>query len=311
MNRWRTAAAATARNDVFTYSQARRGRADIVMRDGNIIAERYHNGAAPGAAWPVYSCSKSFTAVLAAKLVEMGLLTWDTLVCTIITEWAGDPFKSLITIGDLMRQRSGMQAIAFQQLTYQEVIALPATAKAWDYDNVHWLVLAEVIRRIVTAPPHNKASPSHALVDWVLTPAGITVASWDQLSVGVTQPNMASGVNIRPREFAKFCEFLRIGGGGIIKEQYLGDLIEQSPYWAYGMGFWGTCDRITAIIQGNADPAKTIPFGGYAAIGRGFCFGYVLPDKNAVIIRVGDLAQVGDTPFIEQDYLNLALKVLN
>lgn len=289
---------------IYDYSRKRSGRSVIVYRHGVKIAEDYHNGSSASEVRPVRSCSKSFTAVLIAKLVAMGLLTFDTLVCTIITEWALDPLKNQITIRDLLQQRSGMQAIAFQQLTYEQVLALPATTKAWDYDNSHWIVLGEVARRIVAAEPHNKISASHALKDWVLDPAGIAVASWDQLKSApdFSQPNMASGANITAPNMVRFCEFLRRGGDGIVPAALLAELITPQAN-SYCAGFWKTKDRMATIITGAADPKKALDGDDFAMLGLGFNIGYMLLGRQMTVFRAGGLQQEGEPPFIEEEFL--------
>jgi len=61
------------------------------------IADQYHIG----------SCTKAFTATLAARLVEEGLLTWDTTIGESLSDWKPDPKIEPATLHQLLTNTGG------------------------------------------------------------------------------------------------------------------------------------------------------------------------------------------------------------
>ncbi len=91
------------------YSASRGGRAFLVQVDGRVVFERY-DGWPPNLPHPLASGTKSFTGVLAMLAVQDGLLQLDERAADTLTEWAGDPGKSKITVRQLLQLSSGLPA---------------------------------------------------------------------------------------------------------------------------------------------------------------------------------------------------------
>lgn len=90
------------------YSAKNSGRAMLVMRDGEVLYERYDNGWSATRPHPLASGTKSFTGIMAMMAVQDGLLTLDELASDTLTEWKSDPEKSKITIRHLLTLSSGL-----------------------------------------------------------------------------------------------------------------------------------------------------------------------------------------------------------
>ena len=86
----------------------RRARAIIIVKDGQIIAERYGEGFSKDTRFQGWSMTKSVTEALLGVLVEQGKL--DIQSPAPVPEWqgAGDPRKA-ITIDQLIRMSSGLE----------------------------------------------------------------------------------------------------------------------------------------------------------------------------------------------------------
>ena len=201
-------------------------------------------------AW--FSAGKPLTAVAVARLVERGVLTWETPVAEVIPEFAQQG-KQAVTIHHLLTHTAGLRhADAIDAgLPWAEQIAqicaLPfepdwapgrrAGYHLWST----WQLLAEVVRRL-------SGSPIEVVVrDEVLRPLGMNdswlvpeASAWTQwserlavvydTSAGVLQPhgnlNDAAALRrCRPggglrgpvRDLARFYEALRRSGEGVLR----------------------------------------------------------------------------------------------
>ena len=59
------------------------------------------------------SCGKSYTALIAAKLVEKGLISWDTKIFDLFPEWKDNSNKAyyLVTLKDLLSHKTSLQPL--------------------------------------------------------------------------------------------------------------------------------------------------------------------------------------------------------
>src|SRR5438046_10659725 len=61
------------------YSENKRGVATLVLQNGQTIFEHYANGGSARGRWPIFSGTKSFSAVAAVAAARDGLLIVDAL----------------------------------------------------------------------------------------------------------------------------------------------------------------------------------------------------------------------------------------
>jgi CubicO group peptidase (beta-lactamase class C family) len=297
---------------VFSYSTAHNGRAVVIRRNDALVAEAYQNGFSTYQSWWLRSGGKSFSSVLAAKLVSKGLVpSLDSKISDVITEWQSDPVKINTTLRQLLSLTSGLDA-EIDAPTYGVSVAVPMPATdvgRFKYGSAPFSVFGEYVNRIVR--PLGYINPAHYLNVHVLSPTNVSIAWWTFLDEDVTQPNLAGGAGMICREWAEYGDFMRRGGKApgawgqqIIPSSLLAELTEAGQnYWAYGMNWWRTVDDIAVAVAGNASPNKPIPAGGYAAIGFQNQLLYVLPEINTVVARFGDT----DLTFNEEEFVSLIM----
>jgi CubicO group peptidase (beta-lactamase class C family) len=77
------------------------GIKDVVTKKAITTADQFHIG----------SCTKAMTAFMAARLIEKGILSWDTKIVDAFPEWEQDilDFYKPKTMADLLSHRAGIQ----------------------------------------------------------------------------------------------------------------------------------------------------------------------------------------------------------
>ena len=99
--------------DQFVRAGEVDGAAVAIAWQGRPLLEYAAGAAAPGRAaaadtlWPLASISKSYTASTVMALVERGVLTLDTLVCSVLPAFAGDG-RERVTLRHLLTHTSGL-----------------------------------------------------------------------------------------------------------------------------------------------------------------------------------------------------------
>ena len=91
------------------YSKGERGDAVLVMIDGRVVFEDYHNNGAVNQPHLLASGTKSFTGVMALAAVQDSLLSLDEPVSQTLPEWANEPQRAAITIRQLLSLTSGIE----------------------------------------------------------------------------------------------------------------------------------------------------------------------------------------------------------
>ena len=192
------------------YSAQHQGVSMLVMVDGRIVFEDHPNGGAPDQARPLASGTKSFTGVMAAAAVQDGLLTLDEPAARTLTEWRDDPTKRRITLRHLLTLTSGVETRRTRGdvTPLPDLLALPMAAepgRRFAYGGDPFQIFAEVLRRKLGGE-----DPSVWLERRLLSPIGARAGRWGRVSDGL--PQLAGGGRFTPRDWARFGEFVRLGG---------------------------------------------------------------------------------------------------
>ena len=292
------------------YSHSQQGTGVLVMRKGAVIYESYAEGWDAKKPHLLASGTKSFCGIIAAFAVEDGLLQLDEKVSKTLTEWQEDPRKKEITIRQLLSLSSGIEGGNNMTMpSYQRAVTL-ANAVAepgmkFSYGPIPFQCFGELMRRKLQ--PKQETVESY-LKRRVLEPIGMNVAIWRKGLDG--NINLPAGLLLTPREWAKFGEFVRLGGKWEGKQLVAQNLIDEcfkpsSANRAYGMSWWllgggdddssfaqadGARGRIAGRLmqQLKARRGGLIPADTVAAMGKGKNRCYVIRSLDLVIIRMGD-----------------------
>jgi len=224
------------------YSAEHRGISMLVMRGGRIEFEDYPNGGAADRPHETASGTKSFCGIMAAAAVQDRLLSLDELAVETLPEWRDDPLKRRITVRHILSLTSGLatRRARGNLLGYEESIGMPAIAEpgarfAYGGDPF------QLFGAILTRKLKQREDPVAYLTRRVLAPAGIEVGSWRRGRDDM--PTLGSGARFTARNWAKFGEFVRLGGraGGrqLVDPAALAANFAGTPANpAYGLSWW-------------------------------------------------------------------------
>jgi CubicO group peptidase (beta-lactamase class C family) len=276
-------------NDAAAYSRPRRGVSLLVMHRGRIIFEDYPNAGAPDRGWELASGAKSFTGVMAAAAVKDGLLDLDEPAAETLPEWRSDPMKRRITVHQLLSLESGLQAGAIgRPPTYAAAINTPAQSEpgtTFAYGPAPFQIFGEIMRR------KTNADPLRYLTRRIFDPLHIAPTDWRRGADGM--PFMPQGAHFTARDWARFGEWVRRGGGDLVDRAALAQcFVPSHANPGYGMSWWLL--RPGLIPPGRmagveVDAAMSERHGTIRmAAGAGDQRLYIVPDLDLIIARQAD-----------------------
>ncbi len=229
------------------YSASKKGISFLVMFDGTVIYADYPNGGSPTRAHELASGTKSFTGVMAIAAIEDGLITsLDEIVSGTITEWKTDPRKSQIKVRHLLNLTSGIapgssdgrQVPSYASAIQNNVESQPG--HKFNYGPAHFQCFGEFLRRKLKSHGSSE-SPLDYLQRRILKPIGVEYSRWRKDEDG--HPHLPSGAFLTAENWAKFGEFLRLGGQWNETQLLPTKALDQcfvgtdaNP--AYGLTFW-------------------------------------------------------------------------
>jgi CubicO group peptidase (beta-lactamase class C family) len=309
--------------DAADYSEAARGLALVVMRDGEILYERYA---------PIWNADKphllgagtmSFVGVLAACAAHDGLLALDDRASDTLVEWKDGGAKESITIRQLLGMCSGIEGTnaANPSPTYRSAVMIAemtaAPGERFSFGPLPVQCFGELLRRKLA--PQNLALGDY-LERRLLAPIGVRVGFWRRDSDN--DPNLYSAAFLTALEWAKFGEFVRAGGRWkgqqLVQRDLIAEcLVSQRGSPAFGLGWWllpadpagsvaliesggRNADKVSRVLEelGSADGA--LPEDTLVAMGKGKQRCYILPSHRLVVVRMGDSSA---REFLDHEFL--------
>jgi len=277
------------------YSTERRGVSLLVMQGGRVLFEDYPRSTA-GTAHELASGTKSFSGVLAAAMVQDGLLSLAEPCSNTLVEWRNDPIQRRATIRSLLSLTSGVGGGTMgRPSTYTAAVVQPFAGLpgVFRYGPTPFQVFGEIVRRKLQAA----GRPDDVLAfmtDRVLRPAGVSYQSWRRQE---GQPNLPSGARLTAANWARLGTFVmggcRVEGRSIVDAQALAACFEPSAANpGYGMSWWLLRPGLVppASRSGiDADPGKLsrLPDIRMAA-GAGDQRLYLIPERDMVVVRQAD-----------------------
>ncbi|OWU86043.1 hypothetical protein ATO6_04020 [Oceanicola sp. 22II-s10i] len=133
-------------------------RALLVVQHGDLVAERYFNGAERDRPELIQSVSKSVISALVGLAIEDGCLSLDDTAASLLPEVSADPAKALITLRQFLQMRSGLPWEETDPALWQELLKGETLKMARDFPLVaqpgtafHYSNLTANILALVTA----------------------------------------------------------------------------------------------------------------------------------------------------------------
>jgi CubicO group peptidase (beta-lactamase class C family) len=277
------------------YSAERSGVSLLVMQGGQTLFEDYPRGG-PESFYELASGTKSFSGVMAAALVQDGLLTLDEACADTLGEWRNDPVKRTATIRSLLSLESGVGGGRLGRPdNYAEAVAAPfaGATGTFRYGPAPFQIFGEIVRRKLVA-----AGQGEDVLAWiqsrVLEPAGVAVGNWRRRD---GQPTLPSGAQLTAREWARFGRFVMDGavvdGRPTLDPAALAANFQPSrANPGYGLSWWLLRPGLIPPSDNSridAAPAKLarLPDVRMAA-GAGNQRLYLVPERDLLIVRQAD-----------------------
>jgi len=285
-------------------------RALLVLRDGELVYERYGAGFDRNSRLISWSMAKSITAVLTGFLVADGQLSLDAPAPVAAWQRSGDP-RGAITLRHLLHMSSGLEHVETGDPVWKgdtvEMLfgngaqdmagfaeAKPAAAKpdeVFNYSSATSVILADIVTDTLT-PSQNPDARRDAMLDFIhgrLTePLGMTSLTPEFDAKGT----MIGGsvMHATARDYARFGEFLRnhgvANGQRLLPETWMRFMLTPSVDDAgYGGHIWLNRRR-----PAGADPALWPDRGPndlFACIGHQGQYIIVSPSQRVTIVRLG------------------------
>jgi CubicO group peptidase (beta-lactamase class C family) len=307
------------------YQKNTGGRSLYIMQDGKVVFEQYDNG---GSAWQqqmLASGTKSFNGIVAAAAITDGLITFDELASTYLTEWKTDACKSRITLRQMLNQTDGQlpgeQGSATSLESWADILAEPTSydpGYRFEYGPYHFNAFAAALQRKLQLAGGTETYEAY-LKRRILDPLGISVLWIYRCADG--NPQMAGGASMTAKDWATFGEFVRNRGLWQGKQLIRPDLIDecmkptlpQNP--SYGLSWWLKEPVSDALAAQNAtvkelqalDNATWAPEDMYFAAGAGKQRMYVIPSRKLVVVRQAAIGTSSRT-FAEEDFVSYLLR---
>jgi len=272
-------------------------RAVLVIQDGRLVAERYAQGFDRRTRFLSWSMAKSVNAALMGVLAGEGLI--DPKAPALAPEWsAPDDPRRAITIEHLLHMSSGLAFSEDYDATDSDVVRMlyaegdmaafaagkplaHAPGEVFDYSSGTSNILSRIVRdRLLAAGRSYEAFPRTALFDRI----GMSSAVFEPDHAGVF--SASSYVYATARDWARF-GWLYLNDGVFNGQRVLPEgwvAYSRTPAPAsdgdYGAQIW--------INGSEADPFfKELPDDVFLFSGHDGQYVVMIPDKNAVIVRLG------------------------
>ncbi|MDO6518582.1 serine hydrolase domain-containing protein [Zobellia uliginosa] len=312
-------------SDAANYSKEKGGSAVLVMTDGSVIFEDYHNGADQDTAPHIYSATKLYWSAVAALAKQQGLIDYEEYVANTITEWQDTglhPGKNEIKIKHLLTLSSGLSqnfmTISDESDRYQyaidELNMVSTPGEKFSYGPSNYYIFGVLLERKLQEKGITQ-NPLEYLESEIFDKIGLEYESWTHDEAG--NPNIPNGCYLTPRNWVKFGQFMldkgNYNGTQIIETSLLEDMfVATGPNPGHGNFCW-----LNNVNGYGLNPLDAAPNGssggimyyhGYTEIIGGLGAGknrmYLIPSLKTVVIRQTTLEE--DT-FEDNEFLEFLL----
>ncbi|NML09815.1 serine hydrolase [Sphingobium sp. AR-3-1] len=283
-------------------------RALLVMRDGQVIAERYAPGFSPDTKLLSWSIAKSVTAVLVGLMVSDGRLALDSSVPVAAWSQPGDP-RGKITLRQLLQMRSGLDHVedgepitrgdtprmlfmdgAQDMRAYAESKPIAhAPGAVFSYSTGSSVILSDLMTRMLTssADPAVRRRAMATFIDGRLKAPGNLPSLTPEYDAAGTMIG-GSILHMTGRDYGRFGELLRNHGRSpnghqILPEKWVDFMRTPSPRNpAYGAHLWLNRESSeSALMPGRAPDSL------FGCVGHNGQYILISPSQRLTVVRIG------------------------
>lgn len=190
----------------------------VIIKDGQLFAERYYHGASSNCAFSIKSVTKTIISLLVGIAINENLIdSLDQNIIDFFPEYrdkVNDKRKLDITVKDLLTMKAGFAEDCYDNFNYlftQIPLAFNPNEK-FQYSNISSNLLSEIITRVSDMSTKEFADKK------LFTPLGIQSAKWIKMSNG-TEAGQA-GIYLTTRDMARI-GYLILQKGKIDQEQII------------------------------------------------------------------------------------------
>ncbi|HOA27966.1 MAG TPA: serine hydrolase [Arachnia sp.] len=281
-------------------------RAVVVVKDGELIAERYADGFTKDTPQLGWSMAKSVTNLLVGRMSDQrAIALTDT---DLRDDWARDERRD-ISVDDLLRMQSGLAwdetydlGTAITKMLYldgdmaasaaaQPLVHAPGTFQQYSSGSTNI-----VCDRLLRTTRESANLPRIQL----FAPLGLTSAVWEPDASGV--PVCSSYLWATPRDWAAIGQFALddgvVGGERLLPEGWMAEATTNTTAETredenYGSGWW-----LNRRVDGGLE-IPGLPEDAYWASGHDGQRVFVVPSENLVIVRLGFSPDLGGGPLAD------------
>ncbi|EXS71350.1 serine hydrolase domain-containing protein [Sphingobium sp. Ant17] len=283
-------------------------RALLVMRDGEIIAERYAPGFGPDTKLLSWSIAKSVTAVLVGLMVADGRLAIDAPVPVAAWSQPGDP-RGKITLRQLLQMTSGLDHVEDgEPITSGDTVRMLFTDGAQDmrayaeakplahapgahfaYSTGSSIILSDLMTRMLTnsSDPDVRRRAMAMFIDGRLKAPGKLPSLTPEYDAAGTMIG-GSMMHMTTRDYGRFGELLRRQGRGptghqILPEKWVDFMRTPSTRNpAYGAHLWLNREGSESALMPGLAPTSL-----FGCVGHNGQYILVSPSQRLTVVRIG------------------------
>jgi len=279
---------------LLDYLEEKNTKGFIMLHNGKIVVESYMNGHNANSIWYWASAGKTLTATVSGIAQDEGFLNINNKVSDYLgTGWTSATLdkENLITCKHLLTMTSGLDDETGDDVSPENLQYLTDAGSRWAYHNVY-VKMQDVVEQATGQ-------------DWdtyfnekLRDKIGMT-GSWVNL-------NALSVYCSNTRSMARFGLMTLANGKWedqqIISESYTNQATNTSQdiNLAYGYLWWlngkSSFHLPTTQVEFTGELIPNAPADMFAGLGKNDQKVYVVPSKNLVVIRMGEVANV-DNPF--------------
>lgn len=222
----------------------------MLLRDGQVVAEKYNEPFDARYSHTLYSCSKTFTGVAVGLAIQDSLLQLNDHLVDLLPEHLPEVVSdtlAAITVRDLLTMQSGLPADTKMRTVEKEWIRFYLRMKPYTvpgrrfvYDSICSYLLSAIVQKV------EGQTMMELLNRRIFMPMGITQVAWEQSPEGITCGGW--GLYMQLESMAKFGQLLlnrgEWNGEQLIQAEWIDQMIQHhsttSSNQRYGYHIWLT-----------------------------------------------------------------------